>query len=50
MSLLVEALEPGRCYVVLPSTFDPGQQGSFKLEVSSDDDEAFRLERRPPVR
>lgn len=43
-SLRLEPLAPPQCYVVLPCTFDPGQQGSFHLEVSSDDDPSFRFE------
>ena len=35
------ALEGGKTYVVLPSTYEPGLDGSFTLVVASADDDAF---------
>ena len=31
-------------YIVLPSTYEPGSEGSFTIEVSSNDDSGFTLE------
>ena len=31
-------------YIVLPSTFEPGHEGSFTIEVASNDDSGFTLE------
>ena len=44
VTLTLEALQAPRRYIVMPSTFEPGMQGAYTLEVSSDDDAAFVLE------
>eukprot|EP00964_Phaeocystis_antarctica_P122364 scaffold86016_cov63-Phaeocystis_antarctica.AAC.3 len=33
-----------RHYIIMPSTFEPGMEGAYTLEVVSDDDAAFVLE------
>ena len=42
----LQHLEPPSCYVLVPHTYDPGEDGAFRLEVSSQEDHGFTLEPR----
>ena len=41
---VIVTLEAGRCYIIVPSTFEPGMEGAFTLEVASEEDAAFALQ------
>ena len=43
LTIQLEPPAAGKCYAILPSTFEPEQYGPFTLTVSSDDDAAFTL-------
>ena len=43
LTIQLEPPAAGKCYAILPSTFEPEQFGSFTITVSSEDDPAFTL-------
>ena len=44
VTLTLDALPAPQRYIIMPSTFEPGMEGKFTLEVNSSDDSGFVLE------